>query len=165
MPRPKSKSELLHLADLNFRKLIDHINAIPEAERKRRFPSGMLNRNISDVICHLHEWHKMMFDWYATGMKGQKPDMPAKGYKWKDTAALNKRINAIYSDTKLPDAMILFEESHKQIVSLIDKHTNEELFTKKLYKWTGSTSLGAYFISASSSHYDWAYKLIKKALS
>ena len=49
-----------------------------------------------------------MFDWYATGMKGQKPDMPAKGYKWKDTAALNKRINAIYSDTKLPDAMILF---------------------------------------------------------
>ena len=35
---------------------------------------------------------------------------------------------------------------------------------KKKYKWTGSTSLGAYLVSATSSHYDWAYKLIKKCL-
>lgn len=38
-----------------------------------------------------------------------------------------------------------------------------ELFEKKRYKWTGTTLLGAYFVSATSSHYDWAYKLIKKA--
>ncbi|MEL6140134.1 MAG: ClbS/DfsB family four-helix bundle protein, partial [Bacteroidota bacterium] len=30
------------------------------------------------------------------------------------------------------------------------------------YAWTGTTSLGAYLISSTSSHYDWAYKLIKR---
>ena len=41
---------------------------------------------------------------------------------------------------------------------------DDELFEKKRYKWTGSTSLGAYLVSATSSHYDWAFKLIKKCL-
>jgi hypothetical protein len=47
---------------------------------------------------------------------------------------------------------------------MIEKHTDEELFEKKKYPWTGSTSLGAYFISATCSHYLWAYDLIRKWL-
>ncbi|MFC1239685.1 ClbS/DfsB family four-helix bundle protein [Treponema vincentii] len=42
--------------------------------------------------------------------------------------------------------------------------SNEELFTKKVFDWTGTTSLGSYCVSATSSHYDWATKDIKKAL-
>ena len=47
------------------------------------------------------------------------------------------------------------------MVSLIEKHTDDELFTKKKYEWTGTTSLGAYLISATSSHYDWGLKTVK----
>ena len=32
---------------------------------------------------------------------------------------------------------------------------------KKKYEWTGTTSLGSYFISATSSHYDWGLKTVK----
>lgn len=46
-------------------------------------------------------------------------------------------------------------------MGLVRKHTDEELFTKKKQGWTGTTSLGAYLISATSSHYDWALKTIK----
>ena len=35
---------------------------------------------------------------------------------------------------------------------------NDELFTKGVYRWTGGTSLGSYFVSAISGHYDWALK-------
>ena len=59
---------------------------------------------------------------------------------------------------------ILFQKSFEKVFSIIEKHTDEELFTKKKYKWTGSTSLGSYLISATSSHYDWALKLMKKEL-
>ncbi|MEM7107806.1 MAG: ClbS/DfsB family four-helix bundle protein [Bacteroidota bacterium] len=45
---------------------------------------------------------------------------------------------------------------------MIEEHSEEELFEKKRYKWTGTTSLAAYLISATSSHYDWALKLMKK---
>ncbi|MDR1033746.1 MAG: ClbS/DfsB family four-helix bundle protein [Bifidobacteriaceae bacterium] len=48
-------------------------------------------------------------------------------------------------------------------MSIIQKHTDDELFTKKHYKWTGTTSLAAYLISATSSHYDWGWKCVRKA--
>lgn len=56
-----------------------------------------------------------------------------------------------------------FEQTHQQVHALMEQHTEAELFEKKRYAWTGSTSLGAYLISATSSHYDWAWKLIRKA--
>ena len=36
--------------------------------------------------------------------------------------------------------------------------THEELFSKKVYKWVGGSTLGSYFVSSTSSHYDWAIK-------
>jgi hypothetical protein len=50
------------------------------------------------------------------------------------------------------------------VMGIIEKHSDHELFTKKLYKWTGSTSLGSYLVSNTSSHYTWAYDLIRKWL-
>jgi hypothetical protein len=58
----------------------------------------------------------------------------------------------------------LFEKSHNDIRFIIQKHSEKELFEKKKYKWTGTTSLGAYLVSATSSHYEWALKLMKKAM-
>ena len=46
----------------------------------------------------------------------------------------------------------------------IERFSNDELFSKKYFDWTGTTTLGSYCVSATSSHYDWAIKDIKKAL-
>lgn len=164
MPRPKSKSELQSLSKENLLKLFDLINAIPEGEQMDNFPEGMLNRNIRDVLGHLHEWHIMFLNWYKTGMSGEKPTMPAEGYSWKDLPELNKNIQLKYAKTSLDKIMKKFRDSNKKIENIIESHTNEELFEKKRYHWTGSTSLGAYLISSTSSHYDWAIKLIRKAM-
>lgn len=43
----------------------------------------------------------------------------------------------------------------------LDDFSNEALFSKGFYSWTGTTTLGAYFISNTSSHYDWAIKKLK----
>ena len=164
MPRPKTKDELLSLSQSNFSKLLDYIDELPDVKRAQSFPSDMLNRNIRDVLAHLHHWHLMMLEWYEIGMSGKKPEMPAKGYTWKTTSDLNKWINEKYSNHKLDDIKDNLNKSHKKVIQLIHDHSDDELFTKKLYKWTGSTSLGAYLISSTSSHYDWAFKLIKKVL-
>jgi hypothetical protein len=162
MPRPQTKSELLHLGKLNFDKLNDFINSMDIEEQQKEFPLGTLNRNIRDVLAHLHEWHIMTLSWYKTGLEGGKPEIPAKGYTWKDMPELNKSIREKYSKTGLDEAKEYFQSSYGEIRNLIDTHTDEELFEKKRYKWTGTTSLGAYLVSATSSHYDWAFKLIKK---
>jgi len=163
MPRPKNKPELLELSKKNFERLLDFINEMDMSEQTRAFPPGAMNRNIRDVLMHLHHWHLMVQDWYRVGMSGEKPDIPAKGYTWKTTPELNRWIWEKYLQTSLEAAKESFQQSYQQIRALIEKHTDEELFTKKKYKWTGTTSLGAYFVSVSSSHYDWAFKLIKKA--
>jgi hypothetical protein len=89
--------------------------------------------------------------------------MPATGYSWKTTPELNKWIWEKYAETDLSEAKTSLAESFRQIQTIIEKHSNEELFEKKRYKWTGTTSIGSYIVSATSSHYDWAFKLINKA--
>jgi len=163
MARPTNKTELLDLSRKNFELLMDFIGSISEKDQNSEFPKGTMNRNIRDVLMHLHHWHLMMVEWYAIGMKGEKPEMPAKGYTWKTTPELNRWIWEKYKDISLEDAKKDLKSSYEKVRRLIEKHSDEELFEKKRYKWTGTTSLGAYLVSATSSHYDWAYKLIKKA--
>lgn len=163
MPRPKTKAELIHLSNLNFDKLITFINSFDDKLQRKEFPKGTMNRNIRDVLAHLHHWHLMMLQWYAIGMSGQKPEMPAKGYTWKTTPDLNLEIWKKYLNEDLELIKNKLQESFLALQEVISNNTNEELFTKKKYKWTGTTSLASYLISATSSHYDWAYKLIKKA--
>ena len=66
-----------------------------------------------------------------------------------------------HQNTNLEEAKEMLNQSHKKVLELADTFTNEELFFKDVYKWVGGSVLGSYFVSATSSHYDWAMKKIK----
>ena len=162
MARPKNKSDLVALSNKNYEKLLSYVDSFPENELEAEFPEGTLNRNIRDVLAHLHHWHLMVMDWYEVGMKGEKPDIPAKGYNWRTLPDLNKKIRKQYETTGLNEVRNMLGDSFAEIQNLIENHSDDELFERKRFKWTGNNALGAYFVSVSSSHYDWAYKLIKR---
>jgi hypothetical protein len=154
------------LSDANFNKLLNAVDELSDEAKSRVYEDGVLNnrdRTVSDVLCHLHEWHLMMKKWYGVGMSGEKPIIPAEGFTWKTLPLLNQQIRERYAGTSLSDAIAMFKDSHTTMMSIIQKHTDDELFTKKHYKWTGTTSLAAYLISATSSHYDWGWKCVRKA--
>jgi len=90
--------------------------------------------------------------------------MPAEGYTWKTLPDLNKKIWKDTQHLDLISAKKLLDKSFKKVQAVITNHSDNELFEKKRYKWTGSTSLGAYLIHNTSSHYHWAIKIIKKGL-
>ena len=164
MPRPKNKNELLSLSKSKFGELIELVESYGESAEGKTFPEQYLNRNIRDVLGHLYHWHLLFFEWYTLGMSGQKPAMPAEGYTWKDTPLLNEHIQKTYSNVPLTTVLDNLKHSAQKVTELIRSHSDLELFEKKRFKWTGSTSLGQYLISTSSSHYDWALKLIRKAM-
>ncbi len=165
MPRPTSKPELIKAANEQFARLHKLIDSMTEEEQNTIFLFEDRDKNLRDVLVHLYEWHKMVESWHKTGtLEKGTPDVPGKGYTWKTLPDLNMEIWKKYQSTSLPDAKKLLQESHKTVMELIESHTNEELFDKSVYKWTKSTTLGAYFISATGSHYDWAMKKIKKHL-
>ena len=162
MPRPKTKAELLSASSDRFSRLNLAIDALSPTQIKASFPFEHRDKNVRDVLAHLHAWHAMMLDWYKTGMAGSKPDMPAKGYTWRTTPELNAAIWEKYQRTSLQSMRKKLDASHEALMELIHQHTNDELFTKCFYAWTGTTSLGSYLVSATSSHYDWALKILKR---
>jgi len=94
----------------------------------------------------------MMISWYDEEMIGMQPAMPAVGYTWRTIPLLNKEINSKYKNVALEDAIKSLEDTHQSILKIISSHSNEELFTKRLYKWIGTTSIASYLISSTSSH-------------
>ena len=58
----------------------------------------------------------------------------------------------------------LYRDSYKQIMKTIEHTPENEMFTPGLYPWMNKNTLGAYFVSATSSHYRWACKEMKKGL-
>ena len=55
----------------------------------------------------------------------------------------------------------LLRDSHKRVLAAIVPFSDEELFEKKHFSWTGTSSLGSYCVSATSAHYEWAAKKVK----
>ena len=163
MPRPKNKEELLHLAEENFEKLLTLIDSLTPEQREAEYLfDNNRDKNVRDIVMHLHFWHLMMLEWYEKGIRGEKPDMPAKGYTWRTIPALNAEIWKKCQDYTLSEALKLLRTTHDRELGIIQGHSDEELFEKRRFKWTGTTSMGSYFISNTSSHYDWAMKLLRK---
>lgn len=164
MPKPKTKEELLTQSQENYHALLDLVASYPKADVAKEFPAGTLNRNVRDVFAHLHQWHLFFCEWYKVGMEGDKPKMPAEGFTWQTLPALNIVVREKYKDVSMTVAKRKLKASHLAIQKIIKNHSEEELFEKKRYGWTGSTSMAAYIIANSVSHYNWAKKLIRKSL-
>jgi hypothetical protein len=132
MPRPVTKKALLEQSELNLNKLLEFIDGLPDELKNKTYKNDELNdrdKTIADVICHLHEWHLMMENWYKVGMSGKKPAIPAEDLTWQTLPVLNHRIYDKYKGTELKKAISMFKKSHKDIMVLIEKHSDDELFT------------------------------------
>ncbi|MDT2848994.1 ClbS/DfsB family four-helix bundle protein [Vagococcus carniphilus] len=162
MARPKNKEELLQQATENFDKLMTLFNSLSDEEKRGTFTFDTRDKNCRDTFAHLYEWHQLFINWERDNSNGQaKPFLPAP-YNWKNYPDMNIEFWEKHQTTSLETAVTQLEKSHQDCLQIIETYTDEELFTKKYYNWTGSTSLGSYAISATSSHYDWALKTIRK---
>jgi len=171
MPRPTTKAELTAAAAEQFDRLWGLIGSMPEDIQNKEFDfegagkkeaHWSRDRNLQDVLVHLHEWHRMVQRWHEEGtVRGGMPAVPGDGYTWMTLPDLNMEIWKRYQDTSLQSAKEMLRVSHGEVLAIVESHTDEELFSKGFYKWTKTTTLGAYLISCTSSHYDWAAKKIK----
>ena len=171
MPRPTTKDALLQAAGEQYEKLWQTIDSMAEGEREAIFDFDDIikqteahwkrDRNIRDVLIHLYEWHQLLLDWVGANQNGEgKPFLP-EPYNWKTYGDMNVMFWEKHQSTSYGDAKEMLQHSHTQVLDCIDAFSDEELFAKKHFPWTGTTNLGSYCISATSSHYDWAIKKLK----
>jgi hypothetical protein len=152
------KDILLMNSDEYFNRLLEIIESVPSRKRGLSIETLERDKNFRDVVMHLYEWHAMLERWYREGMDGDTPSMPAPGYKWSKIGQLNMRTWENYQDVTLNQAMKKLKLSHERVMELIRSHTNEEIMTKKYYKWTKTSNLFSYFVANTSDHYIWGIK-------
>ncbi len=171
MGRPATKPDLIKAANEQFEKMWKLIDSMSDDVRNTAFNFGdNLNqkeahwerdKNLRDVLVHLYEWHQLLLNWVEANQNGEEKPFLPEPYNWKTYSQMNVKFWEKHQSTSYENAKELLCDSHKKVSNLMEQFTNEELFERKHFAWTGTTSLGAYCVSATSSHYDWAMKKIK----
>ncbi len=170
MPRPTTKNSLITQANSNYNKLISLVHNLSDIEVSTSYDFSnntykgahwQRDKNAKDLLTHLYEWHNLMILWVKENLEGKEKTFLPEPYNWKTYGGLNINFWQKHQRTSLADALNILDKSHREIMSLIDNFSNEQLFTKNQYPWVGNTTLGSYFTSTTSSHYEWAIKKIK----
>lgn len=171
MSRPTTKLKLINLAKENYDKLnLIIFNLIEDGaslsfdfskDNKNKESHWKRDKNLKDVLIHLYEWHQLLLNWVNFNQKNEKiPFIPAP-YNWRTYSEMNVMFCKKHENTKLEEAQELLNSSHYDVLSLLEIFTEDELFSKGFFNWISNNTLGSYFISATSSHYDWAIKKLK----
>lgn len=162
MPRSTTKKGLLEAIEIEHKALEGLLAGLSPAQMTQ--PGVVGEWSVKDVLAHLLEWQLMLLSWQAAGLKGKVPVTPAEGFNWAQLPELNQQIYEKHCNRSLADIQKEFKSSHKKILSTVQGLSDEDLFTRGRYAWTKNNTLGAYFVSGTSSHYHWARTNIKKGL-
>ena len=161
MARPTTKEQLIQAGEENFNKLKVLIDSLTDEQQTSTFTFEDRDRNIRDILVHLYEWHQLLLTWITSNQAGNKSNFLPSPYNWKTYPQMNIEFWKKHQETTLLEAKAILNKSHASVIEIINTFTDKELFTKKHFDWTGTTTLGSYCVSATSSHYDWAMKKIK----
>ena len=164
MPRPTTKADLTQAANDQFAKLWTLIGEMSDEEKSADIVPNERDKNVRDILVHLYEWHCLLLNWIRSNTNGKPSSFLPTPYNWKTYPQMNVVFWEQHQSTSYSDAETMLNKTHKEVMALIETFSNEALFSKGAFDWTGTTTLGSYCVSATSSHYDWAFKDIKKAL-
>lgn len=115
-----------------------------------------------DFLAHRTEWGRMALSWLAEARAGGSPAVPAEGYSWGQLDELNAEIHDRFADIPLGEAESAFEAVNSELTLTIEGCSDDELFTKHHYDFTGSSDLATYLTSATGGNYRSAYKHINR---
>lgn len=162
MPRPATKHALLETMETE-RNTLEQLLAGVSPEQMTE-PGIVGEWSVKDVLAHLLEWEQMVLRWHSAGLKGKVPITPSEEFNWAQLPQLNRQIFEKHRDRPLADIQKDFQSSFKKVWKTIQGLSEKDLFTRGQYAWTKNNTLGAYFVSCTSSHYHWARTTVKKGL-
>lgn len=95
------------------------------------------DKNLRDVLVHLYEWHQLLPNWEEANQNGDnKPFLP-EPYNWKTYGDMNVEFWKNHQSTTYADSKTMLQSSHAGVMALIEQFSDEELFEKKHFPWTG----------------------------
>lgn len=174
MPRATTKTDLVKTANEQFGALWKLVDSLSGGVQNASFNFGDdfvlkqkeahwgRDKNVRDVLVHLYEWHKLLLNWVRCNKSGVSEPFLPKPYNWKTYGQMNVEFWQKHQTTPYELSQKMLKESHAEVMKMIETFPDDELFEKAHFAWVGTSSLGSYCVSVTSSHYDWAMKKIKQ---
>jgi hypothetical protein len=156
-----SKRRLMNAIEDEHQALVALVDAIPASRlcEKGVWGDGW---TVNDLLAHLTEWEQMFLRWYREGQRGLRPVLPAPGFKWRETPALNREIWRKHRKKSSAQVRKAFDASYAEILLVVKAMSPRSLLTAGAHAWTGKSSLATYVGANTSSHYRTAAKFIRR---
>ncbi len=170
MPKPTNKIELIASMQDGYVKLNEQIDkmSVVTAATPFNFPADpkkcgvrwMHDRCLRDLLTHLYEWQVLMRVFVQNIREGHPQDYLPDEYR-KNYHEMDKMLVEKHQGTSLEESKKLLAQTHQEMIDLAESFTDEELFSKGVFKCTYTTTMAAYFESVTTSPYSQAVKLLK----
>jgi len=161
--RFRSKREFVESVEQEHQTFVELVRSVSTSRYREEGVWGD-GWTIRDLLAHLTEWEQMFLGWHRAGHDGRQPVMPAPGFKWNETPRLNQAIWSKHRSKSARKVIDEFEASYREMFSLIQQLSEEELLTPGHFAWTGKYPLTTYLAPNTCSHYRFATKILKRWL-
>ncbi|MBM7503192.1 ClbS/DfsB family four-helix bundle protein [Agromyces aurantiacus] len=177
MSIPNDRADLVRQAEERFDQLEDAIDhwlaraheagrAVSSATPHEPVSDGAepapRDRDVVDVLNHLHAWHMLLLGWLEADAAGRAPAYPADGYTWRDLDRLNRDLRDRYrGDGELAAARERLRASHDAALARIDALDDRAIFDEGK-AWLGGATLAEPVHECLGGHYAWAIGALEK---
>ncbi|WP_262316837.1 ClbS/DfsB family four-helix bundle protein [Lacticaseibacillus parakribbianus] len=162
MAKPQTRQDLILSTYRHHDRLVAQVDALSPSEQAAAFAFKGRDHNLRDVFVQLAAWEDLYLDWSQANLAGDAKRFLPQPYTWQTVGKLGRKIQAEHVDTTLSDARQLFESAYGKIMDQYEQLTNEQLFLRGFYPWTGSMALGEYAAMVSSQHFAWGIKVLDR---
>lgn len=114
------KAELLQEIGVERRRLDALLDQLTRRQMTQR-GATLAGWSVKDILGHVVGWQQMNLDWYAAGLRGETPEMPAPGLTWRDIRQLNERIYRQHQRRSLQAVLADYHALHRKMLELIEQ--------------------------------------------
>lgn len=158
---PVDRTHLISLINSQFDKLWRLIEPITKDEALYTVDDDF---TIKDLIAIRVWWSASLVKWVKSGQRGKTMALPALGYTWRDTPALNRKIAEESRTKSFAFLRKQLAANKDHILALVSELSDAELEQLDVYDWAGKWPIMRWISVSSSSQYAGATRQIRKAL-
>lgn len=160
MPIPQSRADLVHSIKTEFGKLEGELSTVgPE---------------ISNIVC-VDEWTvkqllairlwwtRSVLDWVERGKRGEIPETPAEGYRWRETPRLNNDIAQEARKRSYKSIRSALGREYERLLVIIDSLDDKELLDVGVFEWAGRWPISRWLSINTTRQYHTACTYVRKA--
>ena len=102
--------------------------------RERTMDEGT---SVADILSYQIGWGKVLLSWEKNEQANRKAHMPKKGFKWNQLGELAESFYQDYESKNYKQLKSLFKKTVREIESLINELSHDEIFKPHHREWTG----------------------------